>query len=407
MRKERQSVKVADLELNLGQVEWLPRNPRQWTKADIDKTTASIREDEDFLEDRPLLVIRHGDKFLVFGGNLRTEASRKCRLKAAPAVIYTPESHEDRETIKRRAMKDNGSFGSWDFDALANEWDTLPLTDWGIPVWEGERALTTAGGEKDEAYLEFEDKFKPKLTTDDCYTPAPVYDAVLAFVRDTWNLGNAKILRPFKPGGDYENEDYPEGAVVVDNPPFSIFAQILRFYSERNIPFFLFGPALTLFSATDCDITYIITSSIVTYENGAQVRTGFVTNLPCEDRVWICPQLKEAIDKAQEVEDKSLGSYRYPANVITAAILAKIPVQGVEFRVPKTSCKPISKICGEERDFDLFGGGLLISSRLAAERLAAERLAAKRAQTQETEEIQLSPKELAIIAKLDKQEAGL
>lgn len=136
MRKERQSVKVADLELNLGQVEWLPRNPRQWTKADIDKTTASIREDEDFLEDRPLLVIMHGDKYIVFGGNLRTEASRKCGLKAVPAVVYTPECHEDRETVKRRAIKDNGSFGEWDFDALANEWDSKDLDDWGVDVWQ-------------------------------------------------------------------------------------------------------------------------------------------------------------------------------------------------------------------------------------------------------------------------------
>lgn len=45
--------------------------------------------------------------------------------------------------------------------------------------------LTTAGREGVEGYEEFVEKFKPKLTTDDCYTPAKVYDAVLSFVRDT------------------------------------------------------------------------------------------------------------------------------------------------------------------------------------------------------------------------------
>ena len=35
-------------------------------------------------------------------------------------------------------MKDNGSFGAWDYDALANEWDDLPLADWGVPSWKEE-----------------------------------------------------------------------------------------------------------------------------------------------------------------------------------------------------------------------------------------------------------------------------
>jgi hypothetical protein len=32
-------------------------------------------------------------------------------------------------------LKDNGSWGAWDFDELANKWDDLPLTDWGVPAW--------------------------------------------------------------------------------------------------------------------------------------------------------------------------------------------------------------------------------------------------------------------------------
>ena len=35
---------------------------------------------------------------------------------------------------------------------------------------------------KSKTYEEFIDKFKPKLTTDDCATPEPVYDAVLGWV---------------------------------------------------------------------------------------------------------------------------------------------------------------------------------------------------------------------------------
>ena len=75
-------------------------------------------------------------------------------------------------------------------------------------------------------YDGFVEKFKPKKTTDDCYTPPAVYDAVLQYVREKYNIDDdVPIVRPFYPGGDYENYDYPEGCVVVDNPPFSIFAK--------------------------------------------------------------------------------------------------------------------------------------------------------------------------------------
>lgn len=135
MRKERTNLELRTIKRNDGQLEWLPRNPRQWTQTDIDNTARSIAEDEDFLEDRPLLVVPNGDEYIVFAGNLRREGAKKQKMKTVPAVVYYPETDEDRLTVKRRAMKDNGSFGAWDYDALANEWDDLPLQDWGVPAW--------------------------------------------------------------------------------------------------------------------------------------------------------------------------------------------------------------------------------------------------------------------------------
>ena len=80
--------------------------------------------------------------------------------------------------------------------------------------------------EKFNDYDGFVEKFKPKKTTDDCYTPPAVYDAVLQYVRETYHIADdVPIVCPFCPGGDYENYDYPDGCVVVDNPPFSIFAK--------------------------------------------------------------------------------------------------------------------------------------------------------------------------------------
>lgn len=136
MKKQRIKARVSDLVLNEGQIDWLPRNPRQWSQEDVDRTKASLERDADFQEDRPLLVLKHDDKFLVFAGNLRTTSAKELKWETLEAVLYIPESEDDCVTIKRRAMLDNGSFGGWDYDALANEWDDQPLDDWGIPSWK-------------------------------------------------------------------------------------------------------------------------------------------------------------------------------------------------------------------------------------------------------------------------------
>lgn len=90
--------------MNTGQIDWLPKNPRQWDIDDLDRTVASIVEDPDFLEDRPMLAVENGKNLIVFAGNLRLSAIRKTQYKTAPVVIYEPETDEDRETVKRRAM---------------------------------------------------------------------------------------------------------------------------------------------------------------------------------------------------------------------------------------------------------------------------------------------------------------
>ena len=158
MIKERIKAKVSDLILNEGQLGWLPTNPRQWTQTDIDRTKKSLETDVDFQEDKPIMVVRHEDKLLVFAGNLRTTAAKALKWETFDAMLYTPETEEDRATIKRRAILDNGSFGDWDMDMLANEWDDLPLREWGIdmPDWGtanvGEQEDTAHKDEMDKGY---------------------------------------------------------------------------------------------------------------------------------------------------------------------------------------------------------------------------------------------------------------
>ena len=98
-------------------------------------------------------------------------------------------------------------------------------------------------------YEGFVEKFKPKKTTDDCYTPPEVYEVVRDWACAEYGIDPARIVRPFYPGGDYEAYDYQDGCTVLDNPPFSIVSKIVRFYLDRGIPFFIFAPSLTVMSS--------------------------------------------------------------------------------------------------------------------------------------------------------------
>ena len=123
--------------------------------------------------------------------------------------------------------------------------------------------------EVDDDYRAFVDKFKPKKTTDDCYTPDNVYKAVLDWVVNEYGIAAEDAVRPFWPGGDYERYEYPPDCVVVDNPPFSIIAEIVNNYNAAGIKYFLFAPYLTNFTARE-KTSHIITGTNITYEIDAK-----------------------------------------------------------------------------------------------------------------------------------------
>ena len=240
-----------------------------------------------------------------------------------------------------------------------------------IPGWE------------DDEYKAFVEKFKAKKTTDDCYTPPHVYDAVADWVAAEYQADRATFVRPFFPGGDYERFDYPDGCAVVDNPPFSILSKIIAFYHRRQIRFFLFAPALTLFSSSSSS-TSIPCGVSITYENGAQVPTSFVTNM--EDpriRVRTAPTLyrdvKDANDRNLAETKRSLPRYEYPDNIITAAMCQRWCKYGVEYKLLVSDSLPIGALDAQRsRGLSIFGNGFILGSRAAAERAAAERAAAER-----------------------------
>ena len=268
----------------------------------------------------------------------------------------------------------------------------------GVGPCSGERNV------KSKTYEEFVEKFKPKRTTDDCFTPPLIYDTVRDWACAEYGIDPAKIVRPFWPGGDYKTFDYPEGCTVLDNPPFSILAKICAYYLERNIPFFLFAPGLAAFSGKSVcmRINHIICDADIEYANGAIVHTAFVTSYGGDEVARTAPDLGEQIKKAMESiragKTKTLPKYEYPDHIVTAALLQRYSKYGIDFRIRRGDAVYITALDAQRaHGKTIFGGGLLLSSPKAAERAAAERAAAERAAAHRWV---LSDRELEIVAEL-------
>ncbi len=251
-----------------------------------------------------------------------------------------------------------------------------------------------------QEYREFVEKFKPKKTTDDCYTPKPVYDVIADWVAEEYGLDSSDFVRPFYPGGDYVRYSYTDCSIVVDNPPFSIITEIVTFYEQHKIRYFLFAPYLTVLGIRPASCR-IVTDQDITYSNGAKVATSFVTNLDTA-LIRTAPELARRIDKVQrDARPPEKPKYTYPDDVITSTAVGFIGKYGIDFRVyPQDAFFIRTMDAQRSHGKSLYGGGYLLSKRAAAERAAAERAAAERAAAERAAESQykfiLSPRERAI-----------
>ena len=188
---------------------------------------------------------------------------------------------------------------------------------------------------------------------------------------------------------------------MIDNPPFSILTKIVNWYIEKEIKFFLFAPQLTLFSSNSA--SYLITDSQIIYENGANVKTSFVTNMD-KWKIRTANDLRLAIIKAQETEEKvSLPKYEYPYHVITSTKLARLVNRGLEFFFSDEDLS-FTRALDSQRPLKkaLFGAGYLISEQKALEQKALEQKALEQKAREQEQRIywELSDREKEIIKNL-------
>ena len=158
-----QLIELARIENNDGQIEGVKRNPRTISEADMEKLKKSLQDHPDMTALRELVVYPHGDKFVVLGGNMRLRAMRMLGYKDAPCKVIPIET--PTEQLNAFIVIDNGDFGAWDWDALANEWDDLPLGDWGVPAWPSvEDDGESSGSEKPDLSDQLDYQFRVEIT---------------------------------------------------------------------------------------------------------------------------------------------------------------------------------------------------------------------------------------------------
>jgi ParB-like chromosome segregation protein Spo0J len=105
-----------------------PKNPRLIKDDKFKKLVKSIQEFPQMLELRPIVVDENN---IILGGNMRFKACIEAGLKE----VYILKAEDLTELQKDEfIVKDNVGFGEWDWDILANEWDTDKLQDWGLDL---------------------------------------------------------------------------------------------------------------------------------------------------------------------------------------------------------------------------------------------------------------------------------
>jgi len=114
-----------------------PNNPREITEKGLSDLRNSIKEFEEMMFLRPIIVDENN---MILGGNMRYQGLILLGYKEIPASWVTQAKGLTEEQKQEFIIKDNVSYGRWNWDDIANGWETAKLKSWGleIPGWLGE-----------------------------------------------------------------------------------------------------------------------------------------------------------------------------------------------------------------------------------------------------------------------------
>tara|TARA_B110000046_G_scaffold273_1_gene391 strand:+ start:213 stop:1331 length:1119 start_codon:yes stop_codon:yes gene_type:complete len=197
-------------QVKISKVKGNPSNPRIIKNDKFKKLVKSIQEFPEMLKLRPIVV---DEDFMVLGGNMRLKASKEAGLKEVWIEIAEGLTEEQK---KEFIVKDNVGFGEWEWDILANEWDSVQLAEWGLDVWENEDdKIAEAGLIEDDEIPEVKESIVKR--------------------GDIWQLGEHRVMC-----GDSTSSDDVEklmngekADMVFTDPPYNIDYQGVKDKREK------------------------------------------------------------------------------------------------------------------------------------------------------------------------------
>jgi DNA modification methylase len=147
----------------IGTIKNNPNNPRVIKDDKFKKLVQSIKDLPEMAEVRPVVV---NTDMVVLGGNMRLKAMREAGWKDVPIQVVDWDEDKQRQFI----IKDNVSGGEWDWDMLANEWDTEELQEWGLDLPDFDNAKELEAEEDD---YEMPDELQTDIVLGDLFEIGP------------------------------------------------------------------------------------------------------------------------------------------------------------------------------------------------------------------------------------------
>jgi len=116
--------------VKLSKIKSNPDNPRIIKDDKFFMLVKSIKDFPEMLDIRPIVVNKD---MMVLGGNMRLKACVEAGMSEVPIIVADNLTEEQQ---KEFLIKDNVSGGQFDWDALANTWDSELLLEWGLEVFK-------------------------------------------------------------------------------------------------------------------------------------------------------------------------------------------------------------------------------------------------------------------------------
>ena len=118
--------------IKLSKIKPNEKNPRFVKDEKFEKLCKSI---ESFAEKMmPLRPIVIDENNIILGGNMRFKALKHLGYKEVPSDWIKQANDLTEEEKNEFIIKDNVGFGDWDWDILANEWNSEELEEWGLDI---------------------------------------------------------------------------------------------------------------------------------------------------------------------------------------------------------------------------------------------------------------------------------